>query len=67
MTTARSYLQPLVRESWLDLVRDDVIDPSLPIIDAHHHIWNDRAFSEGGTGPNTWRGSYQQTFPAAII
>src|SRR5882762_7401330 len=44
MTTARSYLQPLVRESWLDLVRDDVIDPSLPIIDAHHHLWNDRVF-----------------------
>ncbi len=42
MTTARSYLQPLVRESWLDLVREDVIDPSLPIIDAHHHLWNDR-------------------------
>src|SRR5258708_37955821 len=44
MTTARSYSQPIVRESWLALVREDAIDPSLPIIDAHHHLWHDRVF-----------------------
>ena len=44
MTTARSYPQPTVREAWLDLVREEIIDPSLPIIDAHHHLWNERLF-----------------------
>lgn len=26
---------------WLDLVREDAIDPDLPIIDAHHHLYDD--------------------------
>ncbi|MEZ5223289.1 MAG: amidohydrolase family protein [Ilumatobacteraceae bacterium] len=27
--------------SWYDLVREDVVDPDLPIIDPHHHLWPD--------------------------
>ncbi|MGD2141628.1 MAG: amidohydrolase family protein [Burkholderiales bacterium] len=27
-------------EDWLALVREDAIDPDLPIIDAHHHLWD---------------------------
>jgi L-fuconolactonase len=32
---------PLVRPDWLGLVEEDVIDPDRPIIDAHHHLWDD--------------------------
>ena len=33
-----SYL-PVLRPEWLDLHHEDVIDPELPIVDAHHHLW----------------------------
>ncbi len=26
-------------DDWLGLVEEDVIDPQLPIIDPHHHLW----------------------------
>jgi L-fuconolactonase len=29
-----------VREDWLALTTEDVVDPDLPIIDAHHHLWD---------------------------
>ena len=29
-----------VRQDWLDLLVEDVIEPELPIIDAHHHLWD---------------------------
>ncbi|SHH20728.1 Predicted metal-dependent hydrolase, TIM-barrel fold [Pollutimonas bauzanensis] len=28
-----------VRPDWLALRREDILDPGLPIIDAHHHLW----------------------------
>jgi predicted TIM-barrel fold metal-dependent hydrolase len=28
-----------VRLDWLELTQEEVIDPELPIIDAHHHLW----------------------------
>ena len=31
---------PVAPEDWLALVREDAIDPDLPIIDAHHHLWD---------------------------
>ena len=44
--------EPLVLErpkpnpEWLALVREDSLDPSLPIIDPHHHLWDrpDRSY-----------------------
>ena len=30
--------QPGTQE-WLDLVREDVVDPARPIVDPHHHLW----------------------------
>jgi predicted TIM-barrel fold metal-dependent hydrolase len=39
---ARPYLSPPVRQDWLDLVREEIIEPDLPIIDPHHHLWHDR-------------------------
>lgn len=34
-------------EAWSALTREDVIDPELPICDAHHHLWSspDRHYS----------------------
>ena len=29
-----------VRPQWLALQREDVLEPELPIIDAHHHLWD---------------------------
>ncbi|HEY4375340.1 MAG TPA: amidohydrolase family protein [Burkholderiales bacterium] len=30
----------MVRPEWLALHREEIIDPDLPIIDAHHHLWD---------------------------
>ena len=40
--TTRDFLPPHVpvRPDWLALVREDVLDPALPIIDPHHHLWH---------------------------
>ena len=29
-----------VRPEWLALHREDIIDPALPIVDPHHHLWD---------------------------
>ncbi|MDQ1079101.1 amidohydrolase [Pseudoroseomonas cervicalis] len=29
-----------VREDWLAQVREEILDPSLPIVDPHHHLWD---------------------------
>ncbi len=29
-----------INESWLDLTKENVIDPDLPICDCHHHLWD---------------------------
>jgi predicted TIM-barrel fold metal-dependent hydrolase len=38
----RAYDHPKVRPEWLDQVREEIIDPGLPIVDPHHHLWHDR-------------------------
>lgn len=35
----RAYPHPHVNEAWLARLREDVLEPALPIIDAHHHLW----------------------------
>jgi predicted TIM-barrel fold metal-dependent hydrolase len=42
MSEARAYPHPPVRTDWLALVEEDVLEPDLPIIDPHHHLWHDR-------------------------
>ncbi|SDE01534.1 amidohydrolase family protein [Belnapia rosea] len=32
--------QVAVREDWLALTREEILDPALPIIDPHHHLWD---------------------------
>jgi predicted TIM-barrel fold metal-dependent hydrolase len=34
-----AYPHPHVNEAWLARLREDIIDPALPIVDAHHHLW----------------------------
>lgn len=36
---ARPYPHPHVNDAWLSRRREDIIEPTLPIIDAHHHLW----------------------------
>lgn len=33
------YRYPPPRPEWLATLVEDVIDPALPIVDAHHHLW----------------------------
>ena len=33
-------------QDWLDLVHEDVVDPEVPVVDPHHHLW-----PEGGALP----------------
>jgi L-fuconolactonase len=42
MTAGRSFLQPPVRQDWLDLLKEEIIDPQLPIVDTHHHLHDER-------------------------
>ncbi|HEY2619977.1 MAG TPA: amidohydrolase family protein [Acetobacteraceae bacterium] len=35
----QAYPHPHVNEAWLAGLREDIIDPALPIVDAHHHLW----------------------------
>ena len=40
--TAIAYGHAHVDRAWLDRVQEPILEPSLPIIDAHHHLWHDR-------------------------
>jgi len=33
------YRYPPPKPAWLALTREEVIDPALPIVDSHHHLW----------------------------
>jgi L-fuconolactonase len=36
---ARPYSHPHVDNRWLGRLREDILEPELPIVDAHHHLW----------------------------
>ena len=36
------YKIPEPRPDWLSLYTEEALEPGLPIIDAHHHLGNDR-------------------------
>src|ERR1700712_3786986 len=29
-----------VRQEWLDRIREEILEPELPIVDPHHHLWD---------------------------
>jgi len=35
----KAYPHPHVNDAWLARLREDILEPDLPIIDAHHHLW----------------------------
>jgi L-fuconolactonase len=35
----QAYPHPHVDEAWLGRLREDILEPALPIVDAHHHLW----------------------------
>jgi L-fuconolactonase len=35
----RPYPHPHVDGAWLNRLREDILEPDLPIVDAHHHLW----------------------------
>src|SRR5438874_13559073 len=55
---AANYLP--VREAWLDRHKEPILEPELPIIDPHHHLWDrpgwryllDELLADTGTGHN---------------
>jgi len=36
------FHHPRVRPAWLAKLSEDIIDPDLPIVDPHHHLWKAR-------------------------
>ncbi|HCP49649.1 MAG TPA: amidohydrolase, partial [Gammaproteobacteria bacterium] len=38
--TTLGYGKGQQHEAWLGLVDEDIIEPDLPIIDPHHHLWH---------------------------
>jgi len=39
MRTLPVVTHPDVDPAWLDSLREEILDPALPIIDPHHHLW----------------------------
>src|SRR4051795_5220302 len=40
MVTQTSSPHVPVREAWLAQVREEILEPDLPIVDPHHHLWD---------------------------
>jgi len=38
----KPFHHPRVRPDWLAMLREDILEPALPIIDPHHHLWRAR-------------------------
>ena len=70
-----------LREAWLNQFTEDIIDPARPIVDAHHHLWDnaghrylfDDALADVGSGHNVaatvyveCRSMYRRQGPAAL-
>jgi hypothetical protein len=37
---ARAYDRPLPNPAWLGKLTEEILDPNLPIVDPHHHLWD---------------------------
>lgn len=35
------YRYPAANPQWLDLYTEEILEPRLPIVDAHHHLWKE--------------------------
>ena len=58
-TTSSPYYLP-VRQGWLDRRIEPILEPDLPIVDPHHHLWDrpgwryliDELVADAGSGHN---------------
>jgi L-fuconolactonase len=70
-----------VRQAWLDRHKEPIIEPELPIVDPHHHLWDrggwryllDELLADTGSGHNVVatvyvqaRSMYRETGPAEM-
>src|SRR5216684_2609056 len=39
-TEARAYPRPLPNSEWLGKLTEEILEPGLPIVDPHHHLWD---------------------------
>ena len=61
-------IQAPVREDWLDKHHEEIIEPGLPIIDPHHHLWDRPGYrylfpellADVGSGHNIRATCYEQ-------
>ena len=37
---ARAYPRPLPNPEWLGKLSEEILEPDLPIVDPHHHLWD---------------------------
>jgi hypothetical protein len=37
---SKNHFSGVVDDVWLAQQREDIIEPDLPIVDPHHHLWN---------------------------
>ena len=37
---ARAYPRPLPNSEWLAKLNEEILEPDLPIVDPHHHLWD---------------------------
>jgi predicted TIM-barrel fold metal-dependent hydrolase len=37
---ARAYTRPLPNPEWLGKLAEEILEPELPIVDPHHHLWD---------------------------
>ena len=57
---ARAYPRPLPNPVWLGKLSEEILEPDLPIVDPHHHIWDhpgsryllDELLADVGSGHN---------------
>ena len=60
---ARAYRRPLPSPEWLSKLSEEIIEPDLPIVDPHHHLWDhpgsryllDELLADVGSGHNIVR------------
>src|SRR6201988_502031 len=56
----RAYPRPLPNLEWLGKLREEILEPDLPIVDPHHHLWDhqgsryllDELLADLGSGHN---------------
>ena len=53
MATTESRRDASAREAWLNQIEEPVLEPDLPIIDPHHHLWDHPAAATCST--RCWR------------